>query len=147
MLRSHEQNVNGIRVDTNFASNLPMVMGNASQLQQVFFNIVTNAEFAMTEAHNKGTLAITTERSGNVVRIAFADDGPGIAPENMKRLFSPFFTTKELGQGTGLGLSICQGIISEHGGRIWAESEPGRGATFRVELPAFHPDNQPMGKE
>jgi len=136
LLRHHEQNVNSIRVNTSFAPNLPLVTANGSQLQQVFFNLVTNAEFAITEAHNKGTITITTERAGDFVRVSIADDGPGIAPENMKRLFSPFFTTKDLGKGTGLGLSICQGIITEHGGKIWAESEPGRGATFKVELPA-----------
>lgn len=137
MLRNHEQSVNSIKVNTSFAPNLPLIMANGSQLQQVFFNLVTNAEFAMTEAHNRGTMTITAERAGDFVRVSIADDGPGIAPENMKRLFSPFFTTKELGKGTGLGLSICQGIVAEHGGKIWAESEPGQGATFKVELPVF----------
>ena len=78
------------------------------------------------------------------MRVSIADDGMGITPENMKRLFSPFFTTKKLGKGTGLGLSICQGIIAEHGGKIWAESEPGSGAAFKVELPVwttFKPEN------
>ncbi|MDO8577701.1 MAG: ATP-binding protein [Dehalococcoidales bacterium] len=139
LLRNHEQSVNSIGVNTSFTPDLPLVMANGSQLQQVFFNLVTNAEFAMTEAHNRGTITITTERAGDFVRVSIADDGPGIAPENMKRLFSPFFTTKDLGKGTGLGLSICQGIIAEHGGKIWAESEPGRGATFKVELPACVP--------
>jgi len=134
-LRDHEQKVNNIRVITHFASDLPQVMGNSSQLQQVFFNIVINAEFFMLEAHQKGNLTITTERIGDFVRASFADDGPGISNENMKHLFIPFFTTKEVGKGTGLGLSICHGIITEHGGRIYAESEPGKGATFVVELP------------
>ena len=78
------------------------------------------------------------------MRVSIADDGMGITPENMKRLFSPFFTTKKLGKGTGLGLSICQGIIAEHGGKIWAESESGSGSTFKVELPVwttFKPEN------
>lgn len=70
-----------------------------------------------------------------MVRVSFSDDGPGISPENMRRLFAPFFTTKEVGKGTGLGLSICYGIVSEHGGNMYAESEPGKGATFVVELP------------
>lgn len=137
LLRRHEQNVNSVTVNTNFDPVLPLVMANTSQLQQVFFNIVTNAEFAMTEAHNKGRLSITAQKSRGYVEVAISDDGPGITPENMKRLFSPFFTTKELGKGTGLGLSICQGIVAEHGGRIWAESEIGRGATFKIELPAY----------
>jgi len=72
---------------------------------------------------------------GNSVRISFADDGPGISPENMRKIFTPFFTTKEVGKGTGLGLSISHGIVKDHGGRIYAESEPGKGATFIIELP------------
>lgn len=94
-----------------------------------------NAEQIMLEAHSKGIITITTEQVGNIVRVSFADDGPGISPENMKKLFTPFFTTKEIGKGTGLGLSICHGIITEHGGNIYAESELGKGATFIVELP------------
>ena len=64
-----------------------------------------------------------------------SDDGPGMTEETMSRMFIPFFTTKEVGRGTGLGLSICQGIISEHDGRIWAESKLGEGTTFFIELP------------
>lgn len=134
-IRYHEQRVNNISVETNFAPDLPLVTGNDSQLQQVFFNLVTNAEFAITDSQRKGIITISTEHLTNFVRVTFKDDGPGISAENMKRLFSPFFTTKEPGKGTGLGLSICQGIIAEHGGRIWAESEPGKGAAFFVELP------------
>ena len=136
-LRAYEQKVNNIQVNTRFVPDLPQVMGNNSQLQQVFFNIVINAEFFMLQAHGRGTLTVTTEKAGDCVRASFADDGPGISEENMRRLFIPFFTTKEVGKGTGLGLSICQGIIAEHGGRIWAESELGKGATFILELPAY----------
>src|SRR4030042_1123395 len=89
----------------------------------------------MIEAHNRGTLTIVGERVNGNVRISCTDDGPGIAPENMRKLFTPFFTTKEVGKGTGLGLSICYGIVKDHSGRIYAESELGRGATFVVELP------------
>jgi signal transduction histidine kinase len=89
----------------------------------------------MTGAHGRGKLAITTEQAGDMVRVSVTDDGPGISPENMRRLFTPFFTTKEAGKGTGLGLSICHGIVTEHGGRIHAESELGKGASFIWELP------------
>jgi len=89
----------------------------------------------MNEAHGRGTLAITTEKVGDVIRASFADNGTGIAEENLSRLFDPFFTTKEVGKGTGLGLSICYGIVTEHGGRIYAESELGKGTTFIIELP------------
>ncbi len=98
-------------------------------------NIIINAEYFMTEAHKKGTLTITTKKQNGTVRISFADDGPGIPPENLKRIFDPFFTTKEAGKGTGLGLSICHGIVTEHGGQIYARSQLGKGATIFVELP------------
>lgn len=134
-LRAHDHAVRNIHVISRLAPDLPMIMGNSSQMEQVFFNLVVNAEQAMLESHNKGTLTITSERAGDMVRVSIADDGPGISPENMKNLFIPFFTTKPAGKGTGLGLSICHGIITEHGGRIYAESEVGKGATFIVELP------------
>jgi signal transduction histidine kinase len=89
----------------------------------------------MVEAHNKGTLMISTGKVDNVVRASFADDGPGIPEADLGHVFDPFFTTKEVGKGTGLGLSICHGVIAEHGGQIYAASELGRGATFTVELP------------
>jgi signal transduction histidine kinase len=105
------------------------------QIQQVFLNIIVNAEFAMLEAHQKGKLVITTARADGVIRITFTDDGPGITEANQKRIFNPFFTTKEVGKGTGLGLSICHGIITEHGGKIYVRSTLGQGTTFTVELP------------
>jgi PAS domain S-box-containing protein len=134
-LRSYEEKVNNIEVEKHLAANLPEIMMDAFQMQQVFLNIIVNAEFAMLEAHQRGRLVIATEASDGVVKISFTDDGPGISRENMKRIFDPFFTTKEVGKGTGLGLSICHGIVTEHGGQIYARSEPGQGATFIVELP------------
>jgi PAS domain S-box-containing protein len=135
-LRAYEQKVNNIEVDKRLATDLPEIMVDYFQMQQAFLNIIVNAESAMLEAHGKGKLAITTERVNGGIKVTFTDDGPGILKENMKRIFAPFFTTKEVGKGTGLGLSICHGIVSGHGGRIYAESEFGRGATFVVELPS-----------
>jgi len=134
-LRFYEQRVSNIEVDARFTPALPPVMGNGAQLQQVFINIIINAEQAMIEAHGRGKLTIVTEQVGDTVRASITDDGPGISPDNMKQLFHPFFTTREVGKGTGLGLSICHGIVTEHGGKIYAESELGKGATFVVELP------------
>ncbi len=134
-LRAYEQKVNNIQVNTRFAHDLPEILADGFKLQQVFLNIVINAEYFMIEAHGRGVFTITAERVGDIIRVSFADDGPGIARENLGHLFDPFFTTKEVGRGTGLGLSICHGIITEHDGRIYVESELGKGATFVVELP------------
>jgi two-component system NtrC family sensor kinase len=141
-LLAYEQKVNNIEVNTRFASDLPEIMANTFDLQQVFLNIVVNAEHAMIEAHEKGTITITTVRDGDIIRVSLADDGPGISEENLGHVFDPFFTTKEMGKGTGLGLSICYGTITDHGGRIYAESKPGQGATFIIELPVVTTDTE-----
>ena len=91
-------------------------MVDPGQMQQVFLNLIVNAEQAIKEAHGKGTLTITTEKKENNIRMSFQDDGPGITKENMGRLFEPFFTTKAPGEGTGLGLSLSRSIVLEHGG-------------------------------
>jgi PAS domain S-box-containing protein len=134
-LRTYEQKVNNIKVNTRFTPKLPEVMADYSQLEQVFINIIINAETAMLEANKGGTLSITTQRVNDTIRALFTDDGPGITKENLEHVFDPFFTTKEVGKGTGLGLSVCHGIVVEHGGRIYARSKSGKGATFVVELP------------
>jgi PAS domain S-box-containing protein len=134
-LRAYEQKVNNVEIEKHLAANLPEIMMDPFQIQQVFLNIIVNAEFAMLEAHQKGKLVITTARADGVIRITFTDDGPGITEANQKRIFNPFFTTKEVGKGTGLGLSICHGIITEHGGKIYVRSTLGQGTTFTVELP------------
>ena len=89
----------------------------------------------MIEAHDGGNLNITTEQLNDIIKISFSDEGPGIPQDIINRVFDPFFTTKEVGKGTGLGLSICYGIVTKQGGRIYAQSQPGKGVTFVVELP------------
>jgi CheY-like chemotaxis protein len=121
---------------------LPVTIADAGQLQQVFLNLIVNAETEMKLARGSGRLSIKTEQIDNNIRVSFKDDGPGIAEENLERIFNPFFTTRQVGQGTGLGLSVCYGIVSEHGGRIYAESKLGKGATFIVELPIVTEDKQ-----
>jgi PAS domain S-box-containing protein len=134
-MRAYEMDTGGIKVTTQLEPELPPTLADAGQLQQVVLNLLVNAEQAMTEAHGKGNLLIKTEGLGKTIRISFKDDGPGISEENMAKIFQPFFSTKKVGQGTGLGLSICYGIISEHDGKIYAESQLGKGANFVVELP------------
>ncbi len=134
-LRAYAHRSNCIEVERHFAPDLPEIRVDPFQMQQVFLNIVINAEYFMSQAHNRGTLTITTKRQTGSVTVSFTDDGPGIPLENLSRIFDPFFTTKEAGKGTGLGLSICHGIVAGHGGQIYARSQSGKGATIFIELP------------
>jgi CheY-like chemotaxis protein len=110
-------------------------MADPQQLQQVFLNLLTNAEYAMKEAHGRGRLEIQTRSNleRTLLRVSFKDDGSGISEENLSNVFEPFFTTKET--GTGLGLSVSYRIVQEHEGTISVKSRLGEGATFTVELP------------
>jgi len=134
-LRSHSLAKNNIEIIYQFAPDLPKTMADGGQLQQVFLNLIINAETSIAEAHDKGMLMVKTETFDNHIRVSIKDDGLGITEENLTKIFQPFFSTRETGKGTGLGLSICHGIISKHNGRIYVESEFGYGATFIVELP------------
>jgi PAS domain S-box-containing protein len=134
-LRAYVLQTSNIEVVTNLAPGLPEIMVDFPQIQEVFLNIILNAEQAMSETYGRGKLIIKTREVKDYVRISFADDGPGIPPEQLDKVFDPFFTTREEKGGTGLGLSACHGIVTEHGGRIYARSKPGKGATFFVELP------------
>jgi signal transduction histidine kinase len=133
-LRAYEDKASNIEITTHLAPNLPEIMADRFQMQQVFLNIILNAEQSMMLSNGRGNLTVTTEPINGFVRISFADDGPGIPPEIMNRIFDPFFTTKEVGKGTGLGLSICYGIVANQGGKIYARSRQGKGATFVIEL-------------
>ncbi len=137
-MRAYQLQADNVRVLPEFGENLPAVLGDMSELQQVFLNIINNADQAVREWRGGGEIGITTQAvlvAGKVgVRITIADNGPGIAPDHLRRVFDPFFTTKAA--GTGLGMSISLKIVANHQGRIWAESRLGHGARFFVELPA-----------
>jgi two-component system NtrC family sensor kinase len=134
-LRAHQMKVNNIELLVQLQPDLPTTNADFYQMQQVFMNIVVNAEQAMLEAHGGGKLIVCTQRSDDFLRVTFTDNGAGMSEETLKRIFDPFFTTKNVGKGTGLGLSICYGIVQAHKGRIYAESKLGKGTTFVVEIP------------
>ncbi len=134
-LHEHSLRRNSVEVDFRPQPELPGVIGDANQLIQVFLNLVTNAEQAIREVRESGRIQIRFARLGSRVSITFQDDGVGLRPDSIPRLFDPFYTTKRPGGGTGLGLSICLSIIREHGGTIEAEALPAGGSAFTVYLP------------
>lgn len=123
-----------IELKSELGEALPQVYGNAHKLQQVFLNLITNAYQAMGKKGGKLTLKTERDEKGGV-SVRIADTGPGISPENIGKIFDPYFTTKPQGEGTGLGLSITYGIIKEHGGNIQVESVLGQGTVFIVSFP------------
>ena len=135
VLREDALRVGGITLVREIAGSVALVRGDASQLEQVLLNLVLNAEQALAGCP-EGRIAVRLHAHEGRVRVVVADTGPGIAADALPRIFEPFFTTKPVGQGTGLGLSICYSIVQSHGGRLTAESGPGLGATFVVDLPA-----------
>ncbi|HEX4426366.1 MAG TPA: PAS domain S-box protein [Terriglobales bacterium] len=134
-LRAYDFHSRGVEISEHLAQELPYVVGDSHQLQQVFLNIVNNAYDAVREAGRPGRIDITTVKQGGFVEVSFRDNGHGVTSPD--RIFDPFFTTKEVGKGTGLGLSICYGIVHEHGGEIFClNNEGAEGATFVVRFPA-----------
>ncbi len=122
-----------ISIKRSFSPTLPQVLGNASQLQQVFLNLVSNAKNAMTDG---GEITFSTiSDDAWLVKVSISDTGKGIPPENINRIFEPFFTTKDQWDAKGLGLSVAYGIIKDHKGKILVKSEVGKGSTFTVVLP------------
>jgi signal transduction histidine kinase len=135
-IRSYELKLNRIQVISQLSEHLPLIQGDFFQLQQVVLNIVINAEYFMRETHKESILEIISEKTETGIRLSISDNGPGITKENLSHIFDPFFTTKPVGKGTGLGLSICYGIIQEHNGKIYVESELDKGTSFVIELPS-----------
>jgi PAS domain S-box-containing protein len=134
-LEAYKLRTSNIGLSTKLAANPPLILADYNQIQQVILNIVTNAEQSIADIRRKGKITLTTVVIADYVRISISDNGPGISPANMIKIFDPFFTTKSESGGSGLGLSVCHGIITEHGGNIYAESTLGKGTTFIIELP------------
>ncbi len=134
-LREYSLRSNDIEVRLSLSEDLPHTMVDKYQMQQVFINIINNAEDAMLGKSGHGVLEIETRHSDGRIEITFSDDGPGVPREILGKVFDPFFTTKDVGRGTGLGLSITHGILAEHNGEITIENRAGGGALVRVSLP------------
>ncbi|MFA6000523.1 MAG: ATP-binding protein [Thermoleophilia bacterium] len=136
LLMQHQADLGSVKINTRLDDALPQLIIDANQMKQVFINIIHNAIQSMPDG---GVLDITSHLhsngEGKMMEIAFEDSGVGMDMQAASRVFDPFFTTKRVGEGTGLGLSVSQRIVSEHGGEITVESEPGNGSIFRVILP------------
>ncbi|MDR3707262.1 MAG: PAS domain S-box protein [Capsulimonadaceae bacterium] len=131
----------GVALDVNLSPNLPKIVFNATEIEQVILNVFTNADYALqsvpTGERRIGVRSFKSESSGRKIAvIEIADSGGGIPDDVLPRVFDPFFTTKDIGEGTGLGLSICHGIVQAHGGTIRATSRVAAGTTITIELPA-----------
>jgi len=134
-LRSYDFASHGVEVTEEYDENLPTVLGDAQQLQQVFLNLLNNAYDATEDAGRRGRIHLRTLHAGEWVEVTIRDNGAGIT--DVERIFDPFYTTKQTGKGTGLGLSICYGIVRAHGGEIqcWNNAD-GEGSTFSIRVPA-----------
>ncbi|MGI2335256.1 MAG: PAS domain S-box protein [Dehalogenimonas sp.] len=134
-LRSYVLNTSNVEVIKDYDLDLPWIPVDAGQLQQVFLNLIINAEYAIKKAQRPGKLVIKTENVDGQVQISISDDGIGMSEATISKLFQPFFTTKEPGEGTGLGLSVSRAIVLEHGGTITASSTLNQGTSFKIKLP------------
>ena len=134
-LHAYSLRKNNITVDFLKEAGVPYALGDPHQLMQVFLNLIVNAEQAIREARDKGTLRIRLGKGDGTVWVSFHDDGPGIPKESLPSIFDPFYTTKRPGRGTGLGLSICKSVMKEHNGSVEAANSPDGGAVFTVTLP------------
>ena len=123
-----------IQITKKLQENLPLATVDTSQIERVFINMIMNASEAM-QGNGQLSLATHFNPTKEIIEIVFSDTGAGISEENLKKIFVPFFTTKDIGYGTGLGLAICYGIVQNHNGTISVHSEIGKGTTFVVSLP------------
>ncbi|GAC1665442.1 MAG: hypothetical protein NVS9B4_21070 [Candidatus Acidiferrum sp.] len=146
-LQDHSLRRNNIQVDFRAEPDLPSVIGDANQLIQVFLNLITNAEQAILEVRSEGQIRIQLARCDNRILFTVQDNGVGIRPEALPRIFDPFYTTKRPGGGTGLGLSICMSIVREHGGNLEAEPLATGGSAFNLyfPIPPAGPTDPPVG--
>jgi len=127
-----------VEVKANFDAKDVLIRADRTQISQLVMNIVLNAYDAMRD--EGGSIMVSTRKAGEEVVMRFKDTGCGMDAETVTKIFDPFYTTKESGKGTGLGLAICAQIVETHGGRIYVDSEPGKGTEFRISLPVAGAD-------
>ena len=141
-LVSEQLRLHSIEVRVPEVVYLPLIMGDAIQLEQVFLNLLTNARDALDQLppDQKRIIDLSSDVESTFAIVRVADNGPGIPPGVTSKIFDPFFTTKPPGQGTGLGLSIVHGILRDHGGHISYKPNPGGGCIFEIRLPVTTPD-------
>ena len=132
---AHQLGIHHIKIEKRLAADLPPIMGNANQIQQVLLNLFINSQQAM-EGQPGQVNVTTTQPDAEHVQIKIRDSGPGIPNELQGKIFEPFYTTKPVGKGTGLGLSVSYGIIKDHQGEIRVHCPPGEGPTFAITFPA-----------
>jgi two-component system NtrC family sensor kinase len=137
MLLNHQAALLDVTLEARTAPDLPKVVCDGAQVQQMILALAMNA---LEATPADGRVSIDAAGDGDGVKLVVADTGWGIPKEHLDRIFEPFFTTKEAGKGVGLGLAVVYGIVNAHHGRIGVESEPGRGTTFTVHLPARQPE-------
>jgi len=130
----HQLEMNRVSLKKNLAPDLPLISGNANQIQQVLINLMINAQQAM-EGRSGDVSVKTSNHNSRYIQIQVRDTGPGIPEDLQAKIFEPFFTTKDVGKGTGLGLSVSYGIIQDHGGDIQVKSALGKGTAFNISLP------------
>jgi len=138
-LREYQETVDNITITSDLSDELPYAWGDPNQMEQVFLNLIVNAEDAIADFQRRpGGIHIKTSVEGGRIQVTITDNGSGIHARDMARIFDPFFTTKDKQRGTGLGLSICAEIVKDHGGELYAWSTYGNGSTFTLELPVKH---------
>jgi two-component system NtrC family sensor kinase len=131
-LLSHQFELDNVALITDLEPDLPEITADGEKLKQVFMNLLMNAKQSIS---GEGSIRVVSSKGPDELRISFADTGCGISPENMRKIFDPFFSTKPVGEGTGLGLSVSYGIVQDHNGKILVESNPTSGSMFTIVLP------------
>ena len=138
-LLNNYSRINNIEIRTNLSEDLPIIAGDQSQLQQVLLNLMTNAIDAIIK---DGRIQVSSRREGDVILVDIADNGPGIPEDRQRKVFDPFYTTKDTGKGTGLGLWVSYDIIEKMGGTIRLKSQVGVGTTFTLAIPVVIPEKK-----